>query len=177
MRPEAAAAIAKLKRLGIRRHALLSGDRQANVARAARQAGIDEYQAELLPEQKVAAIEKLAGDPAARQTIAYIGDGINDAPVLARADLGIAMGGASDAALERADVVIVSSDLEKLPTAVGIARKTSRVVRQNLVLALGLKALVLVLAIAGIGGIWQAVFADVGVAVLAVLNSLRILRR
>jgi len=176
LKPEAAAALSELKSLGIERHLLLSGDRTANVAGAAAAAGIAAYKAELLPEQKVEAIEALMEKSTAKQRVAYIGDGINDAPVLARVDLGIALGGGSDAALERADVVMISADLKKIPAAIRLARRTNRIVRQNIVLALGIKSVILILAVFGLGGIWQAVFADVGVALLAVLNSLRVLR-
>ncbi|MEA4887847.1 MAG: heavy metal translocating P-type ATPase [Clostridiaceae bacterium] len=176
LKPEAAAALSELKSLGVERHLLLSGDRTANVAGAAAAAGIDAYKAELLPEQKVEAIEALMEKSSAKQRVAYVGDGINDAPVLARVDLGIALGGGSDAALERADVVMISADLKKIPAAIRLARRTNRIVRQNIVLALGIKSVILILAVFGLGGIWQAVFADVGVALLAVLNSLRVLR-
>ncbi len=176
LKPEAAGALSELKSLGIERHLLLSGDRTANVAAAAAAVGIASYKAELLPEQKVEAIENFMEQSAAKQRVAYIGDGINDAPVLARVDLGIALGGGSDAALERADVVMISADLQKIPAAIRLARRTNRIVRQNIVLAIGIKSVILILAIFGLGGIWQAVFADVGVAVLAVLNALRVLR-
>lgn len=176
IRPEAAGVIATLRRLGITRHVLLSGDRTGAVARAAADSGMDDYAAELLPEAKVAELEKLLASEALAP-VAYIGDGINDAPVLARADLGLALSHGSDAAMEQADLILVGQDLDKIPQAVRLARRTWSIVRQNIVLSLGLKAIVLLLAVVGLGSIWQAIFADVGVSLIAVLNALRILRR
>lgn len=167
--------IARLKELGISRLVLLSGDRRDAVQKIAKLTGISEVYAEMLPGQKVAALESVIDSQNGQGSVIYIGDGINDAPVLARADVGIALGAGSDAAIESADIVILGDDLAKLPEAIQLAKRTGRIIRQNVALALGLKALVLILAIAGAAGIWQAVFADVGVAVLAVFNSLRII--
>ncbi|MDW7659378.1 MAG: heavy metal translocating P-type ATPase, partial [Bacillota bacterium] len=177
LRPEAVEAIRQLRKLGISEHILLSGDQPDRVASIAAQAGFDDYRGGLLPEQKVAALEELIASGKSQQPIAYVGDGINDTPILARADLSVALGGGSDAALENADIVIIGDDLSKLPPAVRLARKTGRIVRQNIAIALGFKILIVVLAVFGFSGIWQAVFADVGVALIAVLNALRILRR
>lgn len=177
LKPEAVAAIRELRSLGISRLALLSGDRRLVAEAIARQAGISIVQAELLPDQKVAALEALIAGQGRKGSVVYVGDGINDAPVLARSDVGIALGAGSDAAIESADVVIMADDLRKIGESIRLARRTNRITHQNVVLALGLKALVLILAIIGIAGIWQAVFADVGVAVLTVLNSLRVLAR
>lgn len=177
MRPEADTTIRQLRQLGISEHILLSGDQSDRVAAIAARAGLDDYKGGLLPEQKVAALEALIASGKSRQPIAYIGDGINDTPILARADLSVALGGGSDAALENADIVIIGDDLSKLPPAVRLARKTGRIVRQNIAIALGFKFLIVLLALIGFSGIWQAVFADVGVALIAVLNALRILRK
>lgn len=177
LRPEAERAIRQLRYLGINEHILLSGDQPGRVASIAAQAGLDDFRGGLLPEQKVAALEALIESGKTLQPIAYVGDGINDTPILARADLSVALGGGSDAALENADIVIIGDDLSKLPTAVRLARKTGRIVRQNIAIALGFKILIVLLAVFGFSGIWQAVFADVGVALIAVLNALRILRR
>ena len=176
VKTEASATIIGLRQTGVRRLAMLTGDRQAVADTVGQNLKLDVIKAELLPDEKVSQLENLMSDRPDIHVTAFIGDGINDAPVLARADIGIAMGSASDAAVESADVVLMSRNLTKLTEAVSIARKTSRIVRQNVWLALSLKAAILILAIFGLGGIWQAVFADVGVAVLAVFNSLRILR-
>lgn len=177
IKPGAADLISSLRQLGVSRFALLSGDHRSAVSHIAEQAGISDIYAEMLPEQKVAALETIISQQAGRGSVIYIGDGINDAPVLARADVGIALGAGSDAAIESADLVIIGDDLAKIPLAIRLAKRTGSIVRQNVVLALGLKALVLFLAVVGAASIWQAVFADVGVAVLAVFNSLRIIIR
>ena len=173
----AAGFIDSLKQQGVTRFALLSGDREPAVKRIARQIGITDVYAEMLPEQKVAALESIISEQAGKGSVVYVGDGINDAPVLALADVGIALGAGSDAAIESADIVILGDDLAKIPAAIRLAKRTGRIIRQNVTLALGLKALVLILAVVGAASIWQAVFADVGVAVLAVFNSLRIIIR
>ena len=153
---------------------MLSGDRKENAERVGRELGLDEIRAELLPNQKYEQLEKLT---ATGHGVAYVGDGINDAPSLARADIGIAMGGiGSDSAIEAADVVIMSDDLERLPAAVAIARKTLLISKENIVFALGVKAAILVLGALGLVSMWWAVFADVGVAIIAILNSIRMLR-
>ena len=173
----AAGFIDSLKQQGVTRFALLSGDREPAVKRIARQIGITDVYAEMLPEQKVAALESIISEQTGKGSVVYVGDGINDAPVLALADVGIALGAGSDAAIESADIVILGDDLAKIPAAIRLAKRTGRIIRQNVTLALGLKALVLILAVVGAASIWQAVFADVGVAVLAVFNSLRIIIR
>jgi Cd2+/Zn2+-exporting ATPase len=168
-------AISRLKRLGVVRTVMLTGDSNSNATQVAREVGIDEVHASLLPQMKVDELEKVIA--AGNGTLAYVGDGINDAPVLARADIGIAMGAmGSDAAIEAADVVIMTDDLDRAADAMLIARKTNRIVMQNIVFALGVKAVVLLLGALGIAGMWMAVFADVGVAVIAIINAMRALR-
>ncbi len=173
---EAASVIRHLRQIGVRRIALLSGDRLEAVQLIGRETGIEEFYAEMLPDHKVATLESIMSGVSKKGSTIYIGDGINDAPVLTRADVGIAMGAGSDAAIESADIVVLADDLNKVIDAILLARRTSRIIRQNVALALGLKALVMLLAVVGAAGIWQAVFADVGVALLAVLNSLRVLK-
>lgn len=174
----AAEAVAALKALGVRRTVMLTGDRQPVAEEVARALGIDEVRAELLPEGKVAAVEALLDAPGRRGILAYVGDGINDAPVLSRADVGVAMGGlGSDAAIEAADVVLMDDRPEKLPIAIRIARRTRRIVTENIVFALAVKAAVLALGALGVADMWWAVFADVGVCVIAVLNAMRMLRQ
>lgn len=177
VKDDAAAAISSLKKAGVQRTVMLTGDR-AEVAQAvAAELGIDEFHAELLPADKVAHVERLLGEKAAGATLAFVGDGINDAPVLARADVGIAMGAlGSDAAIEAADVVLMDDKPSKIATAIAIARRTVGIARQNVWFAIGVKVLVLVLAGFGLATMWMAVFADVGVTVLAVLNAMRTLR-
>jgi Cd2+/Zn2+-exporting ATPase len=176
LKPEAREALADLRRLGIRRLDLLTGDNERAARQVAQALHLDEVWTGLLPEDKVARLEALVEHPANRM-VAFVGDGINDAPVLTRADVGIAMGGlGSEAALEAADVVVMDDHLAKLPVAVRIARQTRRVVWQNIVFSLGIKAVFMVLGAAGLSGIWTAVFADMGVSLLAVLNSTRVLR-
>ena len=166
-----------LKKAGIERTVMLTGDREETASAVAGSLGIGEYRAELLPADKVSAVEKLLDEQNGSGTLIFVGDGINDAPVLTRADIGVAMGAlGSDAAIEAADVVIMDDDIAKLITFKGIARKTMRIVRQNIVFALGVKFAVLILGALGIANMWLAVFADVGVAVIAILNSMRALR-
>ncbi|MFW6264992.1 MAG: heavy metal translocating P-type ATPase [Bacillota bacterium] len=169
-------AVKKLKEYGIKEIAILSGDREEVVKNIAEKLGIDKYYAELLPADKVDKVEKLLAKN--RQgKLAFVGDGINDAPVLARSDIGIAMGGlGSDAAIEAADVVLMTDEPSKLVTAIKTARLTKKIVWQNIVMAFGIKALFLVLGAFGIASLWEAVFADVGVALLAVINSMRIIK-
>ena len=167
-------AIALLKKLGVKKTVMLTGDREEVASRVAQQLGIDEYHAELLPTDKVTQLSAIS-----RQSskLAFVGDGINDAPVLARADVGIAMGGlGSDAAIEAADVVLMDDQPSKIATAVRIARRTIGIARQNIWFAIGVKVAVLILAAFGIATMWLAVFADVGVTVLAVLNAMRALK-
>ena len=170
-------AIARLKALGVKKTIMLTGDRKDVAHRVAQKLGIDEYHAELLPTDKVTIIEeKLFSDTLSPVSIAFVGDGINDAPVLARADVGIAMGGlGSDAAIESADVVLMDDQPSKIATAILIARRTLSIARQNIWFAIGVKALVLILATFGLATMWLAVFADVGVTILAVLNAMRAL--
>ena len=177
IKEDAKAAIAGLKALGVERSVMLTGDREEVGKYVAQELGIDEYHAELLPADKVDALEKqLAARPAGK-TLAFVGDGINDAPVLARADVGIAMGGlGSDAAIEAADVVLMDDKPSKIALAIRIARRTLRIAAENAWFAIGIKLLVLLLAGFGIATMWMAVFADVGVTVLAVLNAMRALR-
>ena len=153
---------------------MLTGDR-AEVARAvSKQLGVDEFHAQLLPADKVAQVERLLSEEADSANLAFVGDGINDAPVLTRADVGIAMGAmGSDAAIEAADVVLMDDKPSNISRAIGLARRTMRIVWQNIVFALGVKLVVLVLAAVGIANMWLAVFADVGVAILAILNAMR----
>lgn len=175
IKPEASKAIAELKKQGVKKTVMLSGDLRKSALQVAQSLGIDETKAELLPDDKVTAVESLLGPG---QTIAFIGDGINDAPVLMRSDIGIAMGAmGSDAAIEAADVVLMDDNLEKTALAVKIARKTMSIARQNIVFALGVKAAILAFGAMGIAGLWAAVFGDVGVMLIAVLNSLRAMRK
>jgi Cd2+/Zn2+-exporting ATPase len=172
---DSAKAIDQLKQMGVKKTVMLTGDRQSVAASVASQLGIDEWHAELLPQQKVERMDALMKE---QPGVAFVGDGINDAPVLARADVGIAMGGlGSDAAIEAADVVLMDDEPSKIATAIGVARRTLAIARQNVVFAIGVKVAVLLLATFGLATMWMAVFADVGVALLCVLNSLRLMRR
>ena len=173
LKPDAASAMEALRKLGVRRTVLLSGDRQRVAEAVAKDLGLDEVRAELLPEQKVEEVEKLLQGGA---KLAFVGDGINDAPVLARADVGIAMGAlGSDAAIESADVVLMDDKPSRIALAVKIARKTMGIVRQNIAFALGVKFIILILGALGIADLWLAVFGDVGVLILAILNAMRCL--
>ena len=166
-----------LKKHGIRDIVMLTGDRKAAAAHIAQKLGITEYHAELLPADKVTKVEKMFSKLSDNGKLIFVGDGINDAPVLARADIGIAMGGlGSDAAIEAADIVIMTDEPGKIAKAMDISRKTIRIVHQNIVLALGIKFLVLILAALGYASMWAAVFADVGVAFLAILNAMRAMK-
>ena len=173
VRPESAKAIKELKDFGIKHTAMLSGDSAASCAAVAGECGLDEYAASLLPEQKVERLNKIKADYG---TTIFVGDGINDAPVLAAADAGAAMGLGSDAALESADVVLVSDSPAQLPQALKICKRAMGVIRFNIVFALTVKALVFLLVPFGLANMWMAVAADVGVSVLSVLNATRILR-
>ena len=171
VKPDSAKAIAALRELGVERTVMLTGDRREVAENVANTLGLTEYHAELLPADKVAQVEKLGGN------FAFVGDGINDAPVLARADVGIAMGGlGSDAAIEAADVVLMDDKPSKIALAIRIARRTIAIARQNVAFAIGIKLAVLLLAALGMATMWMAVFADVGVTVIAVLNAMRALR-
>ena len=180
IKPDSADAIAQLHELGVKRTVMLTGDRKEVAAHVASELHLTEYHAELLPADKVAHVERLLQaytNQSEKSHLAFVGDGINDAPVLARADVGIAMGGlGSDAAIEAADVVLMDDKPSKIALAVRIARRTLAIARQNVVFAIGVKAAVLVLAAFGIATMWLAVFADVGVTVLAVLNAMRALQ-
>lgn len=177
VKEDAAAAIAALKQLGIKKIVMLTGDAKAVGEAVAEQLGVDEVHAELLPQHKVEHIERLAAAKAPKEKLAFIGDGINDTPVLAQADVGIAMGGlGSDAAIEAADIVIMTDEPSKLAAAITIARRTRRIVWQNIGFALGVKAIFLILGAFGVATMWEAVFSDVGVTLLAVLNAMRVLR-
>ncbi len=170
-------AIANLKSLGVSRTVMLTGDRNEVGCNVASRLGIDECHTELLPTDKVAHVERLLKEKCKGKRLAFAGDGINDAPVLRRADVGIAMGAlGSDAAIEAADVVLMDDQPSKIATAIAIARRTIAIARQNVWFAIGVKLAILVLAVAGLGTMWMAVFADVGVTVLAVLNAMRALR-
>ena len=175
-RADAPAAIASLKNVGVSKVAMLTGDKRDVAEEIAAKMGITEVRSELLPQDKVAAVEGLLAQKTAGKSLAFVGDGINDAPVLARADVGVAMGGlGSDAAIEAADVVLMDDKLSKLSKAVKIARHTLGIAKQNIVFAIGVKVAVLILAAFGLAPMWLAVFGDIGVMVLAVLNSTRAL--
>ena len=176
LKPESARAIAALKECGVRTTVMLTGDRAAAAAQAAESLGIDIVRSELLPGDKVEHVEALLAEKPAGKTLAFVGDGMNDAPVLSRADVGIAMGAlGSDAAIEAADVVLMDDNPLKIARGIRIARKCMRIVRENIVLALGIKAVCLVLGALGLANMWLAVFADVGVMIIAVLNAIRAL--
>lgn len=177
IKEDAGAAISALKQVGVEKTVMLTGDHELVGEHVAKTLHIDEYHAELLPADKVSHMERLLTEKPAGKTLAFVGDGINDAPVLARADVGIAMGAlGSDAAIEAADVVLMDDKPSKIANAVQIARKTLSIAMQNVVFAIGVKVLVLLLAAVGLATMWMAVFADVGVMVLAVLNAMRALR-
>ncbi len=174
IKKDAASCISGLAEQGVKRIVMLTGDRKEAAEHVAAQIGLKEVHSGLLPGDKVEEVEKLIASKSPKGKLAFVGDGINDAPVLARADIGIAMGGlGSDAAIEAADVVIMTDEPSKIATAMRISRKTLGIVKQNIVFAIGVKILVLLLAAAGIANMWLAVFADVGVAVIAILNAMR----
>ena len=177
MKPGAKEAIAALRRSGVRRTVMLTGDREAVARQTAEQLGITEVHAELLPADKVERVEAIIDSKEKGEGVAFVGDGINDAPVLSRADVGIAMGAlGSDAAIEAADVVLMDDDPRKIARAIAISRKCLRIVYQNIVFAIGVKAVCLLLGALGLAGMWAAIFADVGVMVIAVLNAMRAMR-
>lgn len=170
-------AIRSMKKVGVKQCIMLTGDRREAAQAAAEELGLDGFHAELLPGDKVELVEQLLSEKKEKEMVAFVGDGINDAPVLTRADVGIAMGSmGSDAAIEAADVVLMDDDVRKIAAVVRISRKTLQIVRQNIVFALGVKALVLLLGALGLATMWAAVFADVGVSVIAILNSMRALK-
>ena len=170
-------AVMMMRRTGVRNFVMLTGDRKAAAEAVAKELDLTEVHAELLPGDKVSKVEQLLERRKGKEKLAFVGDGINDAPVLTRADIGIAMGKfGSDAAIEAADIVLMDDDVKKIATVVGISRKTLTIVKQNIVFAIGVKLLVLTLGALGIATMWEAVFADVGVSVLAILNAMRVLR-
>ena len=177
VKPTAKAAMAALRENGVKMTVMLTGDAKAAADRVAAEIGMDRVESELLPGDKVEQVEKLLAEKGPKENLAFVGDGINDAPVLSRADVGIAMGAlGSDAAIEAADVVLMDDDPSKIALAMKISRHTLQIVRQNIVFALAVKAICLVLGALGIAGMWLAIFADVGVMVLAVLNATRALK-
>ncbi len=177
VRETAAGALGEMKANGIRRTVMLTGDREETAALVAKELSLDEYHAALLPADKVDRMEAMLNDPEREGKLGFVGDGINDAPVLMRADVGIAMGAiGSDAAIEAADIVLMDDRIEKLPSLLRIGKKTMRIVRENVVFALTVKLAILLLGALGLTNLWLAVFADVGVALLAILNSMRTLR-
>ena len=177
IKADARQAIEALRRMGVRRAVMLTGDNEAVGEYVSKELGLDDAYCSLLPGDKVDHVERMLKDSAGKGALAFVGDGINDAPVLSRADIGIAMGAlGSDAAIEAADVVLMNDRPARIATAISIARKTQAIVRQNIVFALGVKGLVLVLSAVGLANMWGAVFADVGVAVLAILNAMRALK-
>ena len=177
VKPDAKEAITALKACGVRRTVMLTGDAKAVGESVAQELGLDEVHTQLLPADKVTRVEALLGEVSPKGALAFVGDGINDAPVLSRADIGSAMGGlGSDAAIEAADIVLMDDKPSKLADAIRIARRTLAIVRQNIVFALAVKFLVLALSAAGAANMWEAVFADVGVSVIAILNAMRALK-
>lgn len=177
IKPDSARAIRGLKTAGVKKTVMLTGDADIVGQQVAKELSLDEVYTELLPADKVEKMEELLKEKSEKGKLAFVGDGINDAPVLARADIGIAMGGlGSDAAIEAADVVIMTDEPSKIVTAMEIAKRTLRIVKQNIVFALLVKAVVLILGAIGLSNMWEAVFADVGVSVIAIINSIRVLR-
>ena len=178
VKPDSKCAIAELKKIGVEKTVMLTGDDERIGKSVADELGLDAYYAQLLPDQKVEKLEMLDKQKRQGGKLAFVGDGINDAPVLARADVGIAMGGlGSDAAIEAADVVLMTDEPSKLVEAIDVAKATKRIVMQNIVIALGIKSVFLVLGALGMAGMWEAVFGDVGVTIIAVLNAMRILKK
>ena len=177
LKPQSKAAVQALKDCGVKQSVMLTGDRKDVAEAVARELGVDGVYSELLPADKVAQVEKLLATQQKGEKLAFVGDGINDAPVLSRADVGIAMGAlGSDAAIEAADVVLMDDNPQKIATAIRISKRTLTIVHQNIVFALGVKFIVLILSALGFGNMWIAVFADVGVSVLAIFNAMRALR-
>jgi Cd2+/Zn2+-exporting ATPase len=177
VKPDSEEAVVRLRKLGVKKVVMLTGDGEPEARRVAQSLGLDAYFAGLLPEGKVAKVEELASSLGRRQKLAFVGDGINDAPVIARADVGVAMGGlGSEAAIELADVVLMEDKPSKLAVAVEIAARTGRIVRENVTFALGMKAFFLLLGVLGVAAMWEALFADVGVALITIFNAARALR-
>ena len=178
IKEDAAAAIATMKEQGVEHIIMLTGDAQSVGDAVAKKLGISEVYSELLPQDKVEKFEEILARKGKKEKVAFVGDGINDTPVLARSDIGFAMGGlGSDAAIEAADVVIMDDKPSKIGTAMQVAKDTRRIVWQNIFFALGVKGLFLILGAFGVASMWEAVFADVGVTVIAVLNAMRILNK
>ena len=176
MKPTSKEAVSELKKYGIKETIMLTGDIDRVARKAAEEIGVDQVYSELLPADKVAKVEELLAKKGQKEKLAFVGDGINDAPVLSRADVGIAMGAlGSDAAIEAADVVLMDDDPMKVVKALRIARKCMRIVYENIYFAIGIKVLCLILGAMGMANMWLAIFADVGVMVIAVLNAIRAL--
>ena len=176
LKPTSKEAMAELKHAGVEKTVMLTGDAEAVAKKVAAEVGLTDYRAELLPADKVTAVEELLAECKGGKRLAFVGDGINDAPVLSRADIGIAMGAlGSDAAIEAADIVLMDDDPLKIAKAIKISRKCLGIVKQNIIFALGVKILCLILAAFGIANMWVAIIADVGVMILAVLNAIRCL--
>jgi Cd2+/Zn2+-exporting ATPase len=174
IKEDSAKAIRELREAGIRQIVMLTGDSRAVGDKVAKELGFDKVYTGLLPADKVNKLEELLAQKPSGRKLAFVGDGINDAPVLARADIGIAMGGlGSDAAIEASDIVIMNDEPSKITTAIRISKKTLKIAMQNIVFAIGVKGLVLILSAFGLSSMWAAIFADVGVSVLAILNAFR----
>ena len=170
-------ALRELKNVGIKKTVMLTGDNKAVAEKVAKSIGIDEVYSELLPGDKVSKVEEILDKSNEKGKVLFVGDGINDAPVLARADIGVAMGGiGSDAAIEAADVVLMKDKVEAISEAIIVARRTNKILWQNIIFSLGVKVVVMILVVLGLTNMWAAVFADVGVTLIAVLNSMRIIR-
>ncbi len=177
VKDDAKQTIAELKQNNIKKTVMLTGDRKSVGLSVAKNLKIDEVHTDLLPQDKVARVQELLDKKLGNSKVAFVGDGINDAPVLTLADIGIAMGGVgADSAIEASDVVIMTDEISKIVSAIKLSKKTIRIVKENIVFAISVKVLVLVLAALGISTMWEAVFADVGVSVIAVLNALRMLK-
>ncbi|SMB86069.1 ATPase, P-type (transporting), HAD superfamily, subfamily IC [Desulfonispora thiosulfatigenes DSM 11270] len=177
LKEDSKSALQRLKHMGIHKTVMLTGDSKLVAAKVAKELGIDEVYAELLPQDKMEKLEMLEKKTSSKGKLVFVGDGINDAPVLKGADIGIAMGAlGSDAAIEAADIVLMTDEPTKIACALKIAKRTRLIVWQNIILALGVKLVVLSLGAGGIATLWEAVFADVGVALLAVLNSMRVMK-
>lgn len=177
IKEDAKSSIKSMKRMGIEKTIMLTGDKKEVAEEVGKDVGIDEIYSELLPTDKFHKLEDILENEKENRKVAFVGDGINDAPSLARSDIGIAMGGiGSDAAIEAADIVIMTDEISKIPISIGISKKTIKIVKQNIVFAIGVKILVLILGTLGISGMWEAVFADVGVSVIAIINAMRAMR-
>jgi len=178
LKADSAKAIAELRQLGIKDLIMLTGDNQITAEAVANEAGLDHFEANLLPEDKVNILEKALHQPNRKGKIAFVGDGVNDAPVLTRADIGISMGSlGSDAAIETADIVIMNDSLAKIPEVLRLARKNRSILLQNIIFALGIKIAFMAFGIAGQTSLWEAVFADMGVALIAIFNATRMLEK